>query len=114
MEMPAARAKPSPIMEITDASEAPPPQKRLLLPEARVLDPQFIVPDVAPTQIEVALSLHPRFSVVFQALYESFFKGDWESANWASLIGRTRQQISLQIYVCFATFCVFLLLPLFY
>lgn len=60
------------MIDITDASEVPPPHERLLLPGQRVLDPQFIVPNIALAQIEAARNLPPRFSVIFQALYESF------------------------------------------
>lgn len=75
-DTPAVEVEPSPVIDITYAPKAFPPKERLLGPRARVLDPQFIVIDVSLAQIEVVLSLPPHFSVIFQALYESFFEQD--------------------------------------
>lgn len=72
-ETPVVEADPSPVIDITDAPKAPPPSEHLLFLGARVLDIQFVVADVPLAQIEAELSLPPHFSVIFQALYESFF-----------------------------------------
>lgn len=92
---PAVEAEPTLIIDIFDAPKALLPRERLLFPRARVMDSQYIVLDVPTAQIEAVLNLPPRFSLVFQALYESFFEQDSESATQSSLVDHTRQQISL-------------------
>lgn len=73
----------------------------ILLPEAKVSDPQFLIPDVSYAKLEVAIDLPPRYFLIFQALYETFFDEEWDAAVASSFLVRQRKQISLHIHVSF-------------
>lgn len=61
------------VAPVPDVIEVPfLPKERLLMPEAKVTNMSFLVPGVSDAQIEGTLNLPPHFSMVFQALYESF------------------------------------------
>ncbi|EXB35419.1 hypothetical protein L484_009336 [Morus notabilis] len=63
------------------------------------MDPKFQVPDVSDAEIGAMLKLPPRFSLIFQALYESFLEPHWVAAAQSSLVDRQRKQISFQIHL---------------
>lgn len=46
---PMVEAESAPIIDLTNAPEASPPRERLLLLGTKVIDMQFIIPDVLPT-----------------------------------------------------------------
>lgn len=79
----------TPVVPIPDVDEVPPPPKDcLLLPAAKVMDLNLQVQDVSDAQVEVMLGLPPRFSLVFQALYESFVDKHWVAASRSYLVDR--------------------------
>lgn len=95
------------MVPIPDVVEVlPAPKDRLLLPETKIMDPNFLVQDVSDAQVEAMLTLRPCFSFIFQALYESFFHKHWVFASRSSLVDRQRKQISFQIHISLD--CIFL------
>jgi len=70
-----------------------------MIPGGKVQDGNFQVSDLSDAEVEAMLKLPPRFSLAFQALYESFLEPHWVAASQSSMVDRQRKQISFQIHV---------------
>lgn len=71
----------------------------LLLLVSRVMDPQFLVPEVPDNFISQAIRLSPRFSLPFQAIYTYFHEDSWDKFAGTNLLERQRIAVMSQIYV---------------
>ncbi|EXB96159.1 hypothetical protein L484_017007 [Morus notabilis] len=88
----------TPTVLIPDVNIPLAPRERVLIPGAKIMDPKFQVSDISDAEIGAMLKLPPRFSLIFQALYESFLEPHWVAAAHSSLVHRKRKQISFQIH----------------
>ena len=86
-------------MPVPDVPITPGPRERILIPEGKVMDGNFQVSDLSDAEVEAMLKLPPRFSLVFQALYESCLEPHWVAGSQSSMVDRQRKQISFQIHV---------------
>lgn len=85
----------TPVVLIPDIADIPPvPRKCVLIPRAKIMDPNFQVSDIFDAEIGAMLKLPSHFSLVFQALYESFLEPHWIFAAQSSHVDRQRKQIS--------------------
>ncbi|EXB29859.1 hypothetical protein L484_016349 [Morus notabilis] len=76
----------TPLVEVCHIPMRPTLKDHLLLLGAKVVDSNFLVLDVYDAQIDGALDFPPRFSLHFQALYETFFNKTWVAAANSPLI----------------------------
>ncbi|EXC30742.1 hypothetical protein L484_027917 [Morus notabilis] len=80
------------------AGMPPAPKERVVMPGAKIMDSNFQVQDISDAEIGAMLKLPSYFSLIFQALYESFLEPHWISTAQSSLVDRQRKQISFQIH----------------
>lgn len=73
------------------------PRQATLLPGTHVLDPNFQIPDVPDDVVSRILKLPERFSLPFQAIYDSFFDKDWKAVEKMPILERQREQIRQQV-----------------
>lgn len=58
---------------------------------SRIVDPQFLVPNVPDAVVGRLIKLPPRFSLAFQAINEWFHEKDWKAVESVSLLERLRK-----------------------
>lgn len=87
---------------------ASPPEARALRPKKRRTNKDSLattstveVHDVPPRPAAKDRLFPPRLSVIFQALYESFFDKDWVATIASPFLKHHQKQISLQIHGSF-------------
>ena len=76
----ARRVVPPPPVEFPALFSAP-SQDEVLLPDTQIYNKGFIMPDVPEGMIPRMQSLPARFSLAFQAIYDTFFDKDWEAVE---------------------------------
>ncbi|MCQ7926322.1 hypothetical protein NP234_24370 [Salmonella enterica] len=73
--------------------EESPGQGPLLMPDTRVFDASFIVPDVPEALVDQMMALPPRYHLPFQAIYSLCHEKHWDSIASKGVLDRQRFQV---------------------